>query len=69
MKTHNQSCRPGNRVYSFMLRCGIGAWRSVALLFTCSALTAFALEQRFTAYVDTDSNAAMGCSEFVKLGN
>jgi hypothetical protein len=69
MKTHNQLCRLGNRVYSFMLRCGIGTWRSVALLFTCAVFNAAALEQRFTVYVDTDSNAAMGCSEFVKLGN
>jgi RHS repeat-associated protein len=45
-----------------MLRCGIGAWRSVALLFTCAVFNAAALEQRFTVYVDTDSNSTTGCT-------
>jgi hypothetical protein len=74
MRTHSQSCRPendqtGNWNHSFMLRCGIGAWRSVALLFSCVALNAAALVQRFTENIDTNSNAVIGCRETANADN
>jgi hypothetical protein len=74
MRTHNQSCRPendptGSQFPLFVLPCDMNASRSVAFLFSCAALNAAALVQRFTENIDTNSNAVIGCRETANADN